>query len=480
MSRMKNDSNSGNMNDNNVDNDLDKTMPTRVNPDQGDTVRTPVGDQRPDSDVSGETVPTQVSPDAPEPPGFEDTIPPPRGTYIAENSEGTEGGGLPPQERRAGSGNRMPSWRLMALLGVLVLAVFAVSSAFAGYRAGISQRTSAEATQVTVRVEEQFNKGLEDMQAGRYDLARQRFEYVIQLNPNYPGATDQLAQVLLELNATATPTVAPTPTVSPTPDNRGSEELFAQAQEHLFNEEWTPAIETLLTLRKVDPDLNPVEVDDMMYVALRNRGKNKILVEGDLEGGIYDLTLAQRFGPLDTDAQGYLQWAELYLTGASFWELDWGQAVYYFGQVAPALPNLRDGSGYTATERYRLALINFGDYLGQNEDWCQAEEQYAAALEVGSDPDVEEQMKEASKKCSKGEGNSNGERSSDAQDAPIQPTVEEPAPVQPTATQAPVSTEPPATTQPATTQPATTQPATTEAPATTEPPPSEPSPTPNS
>jgi len=172
---------------------------------------------------------------------------------------------------------RRLSWRGWTVYGLLALFLIAVASAFMGYNAGIGERKRAEVEQVAVRVEEQYQLGLQDLEAGRYDLARQRFEYVIQLNPNYPGVTDKLAEVLLRLNSTATPTVAPTPTVTPTPDLRGVEELFQQAQTDLANYNWSAAIDTLLALRKADINYRAVWVDDMLYVSFRNRGTDKIL-----------------------------------------------------------------------------------------------------------------------------------------------------------------------------------------------------------
>jgi hypothetical protein len=290
-----------------------------------------------------------------------------------------------------------------------------------------------------------------DMEAKRYDLARQRFEYVIQVNPNYPGVTEQLALVLLEINTTATPTQKPTPTITATPDMRGVEELFVQAQIDLANMDWTNAINTLLSLRKADPNYQPVWVDDMLYVAYRNRGKDKILKDGDLEGGIYDLTQAEQIGPLDVDAKGYLTWSRLYITGASFWEIDWGQAVYYFAQVAPALPNLRDGSGWTATERYRIALIGYGDFLADNKDWCGARIQYELSLSLGTDELVQEKYVFIITKCPD-EGESSEQPTQPSEPTPTLPTVENPTPtvppvVEPTATTAP-PLEPTATTAP--------------------------------
>jgi hypothetical protein len=141
----------------------------------------------------------------------------------------------------------------------------------------------------------------------------------------------------------------------------------------------------------------------MLFVALRNRGRDKILLEQDLEGGIYDLTLAKRFGILDSEADGLLTWTQLYITGASFWEIDWGQAAYYFGQVAPQLPNLMDKSGYTAGERYRLALIEYAYDLADQKKYCQAYEQLQIALSLGADAQVEQDMNRAAELCAKQE-----------------------------------------------------------------------------
>jgi tetratricopeptide (TPR) repeat protein len=285
------------------------------------------------------------------------------------------------------------------MLGLLVLFLIAAISAFSGYQSGIDMRQNAESTQLVVHIQEQYALGIQEMEQGVYYRARQRFEYVIQLDPNYPGVTENLALVLLELNTTATPTLVPTPTITPTPDTRGIEELYDQGQQHLANSEWTESMDALLMVRKTDPEYHAVEIDGMLYLALRNRGMDKISKEADLEGGIYDLTLAEQFGPLDTEAQGFLNWASLYITGASFWEIDWGQAVYYLSQVAPHLPSLRDGSGWTALERYRFALIEFGFVLANQKEWCQAQDQLAAALSIAPDEKAQEAWAIVAERC---------------------------------------------------------------------------------
>jgi len=251
--------------------------------------------------------------------------------------------------------------------------------AWGGYRAGISQRINQESTQISGQVKEQFDLGVQDRIAGRYEAARQRLEFVIQHDPGYPGVTDQLAAVLLALNTTATATRAPLPTLIPTLDTRSSDELFSQARSFLEKQDWSGAIDALLVLRKNDPSYQTVKVDTMFYVALRNRGVHEILNDGDLEAGTYDLALAERFGPLDVEASNYRTWANIYVTGVSFWGLDWEQSVSYFYQLLQIAPNLRDLSNITATERFITATVRYGDFLAQNDKWCLAIEQYKIA-----------------------------------------------------------------------------------------------------
>jgi len=307
---------------------------------------------------------------------------------------------IPPSSEKS-SKRRGTSWILWGLLAVLVLVVFIAGGGYIGYQKGIDERTQFEASEVASAIEEQYSLGVQDMQAGHYEVARQRFDYVIQINPNYPGVTDRMAEVLLVLNATATPTPVPTPTeivLTPTPDLRGEEELFVHAQNNIAAEEWSEAIKTLEALRKLDPAYKAIEVDGMFFVAYRNRGANNIGA-GNLEQGIYDLTLAERFGVLDTEANGYRTWARYYITGASFWAVDWSQAIYYFGQVAPQYPNMHDGTGWTASQRYVEAIIGYAQWFEGQGKWCKAEEQYNRAYEITGDAELRKSRDIASDKC---------------------------------------------------------------------------------
>ncbi len=284
--------------------------------------------------------------------------------------------------------------------GFLLVVVMIALGALGGYQSGLGVRRHAEATLVARQLGEQMALAQDDVEAGRYDIARQRLEYIIENEPDYPGAVELLTQV--EVLSHVTPTVTPTltPTLTPTPDLSGAESIYARVQDLMAQEDWEGAVNALDELRKTAPDFRTADVDGLYYMALRNAGVAKIVADGELENGIYYLTQAERFGPLDGYADGLRAGARLYITGASFWELDWGQALYYFDQVYRTWPNLWDSaSGYTAADRFRLASLHYGDILADQGKWCQAENNYDNAQAIYNDPQVAPTAQYVYRKC---------------------------------------------------------------------------------
>src|SRR3990170_1665365 len=78
------------------------------------------------------------------------------------------------------------------LVGILILLIGAGLGGLFGYRAGVNLRLQAQQDQKVMTATNQYQLGLVDLQAGRYETAKKRFEYVINTDPNFPGAADQL------------------------------------------------------------------------------------------------------------------------------------------------------------------------------------------------------------------------------------------------------------------------------------------------
>ena len=295
-------------------------------------------------------------------------------------------------------------WPIL-LGGILLILALGALGVYLGYKAALAQRAVAYSSQVTKIATEQFMLAQQEQAAGQYDLAIRRYEYIIQLDSNFPGVRDGLAKAMLASVLQKTPTltpvvIVPTPTIAltPTPDVRGEDDIIGNARALLANKEWVKALEVLDTLRNKNIKYKPVEVDGLYYVALRNRGMLEIN-QGRLESGLYDLALTERFAPLDVDANGLRTWARMYLTGASYWGARWDKVVEVFAQIYPYYPNLHDILGVSAVERFRKGSVAYGDQFAAAENYCDAYKQYHNAQGVLNDPAVLVKMNNAFKIC---------------------------------------------------------------------------------
>jgi tetratricopeptide (TPR) repeat protein len=272
---------------------------------------------------------------------------------------------------------KKPSRIRSILIGIFGFILLIGLGGYGGYSSALGARESAKVQIINQQLGEQYQFALVDMQFGRYDVAKQRLEFILQNDPTFPGALDTLTQVLVLSNQ---PTPTPTASVPPTADFSGAESAFAKAQQLVAAQDWPNALSALDQIRKLDPTYNASLVDGMYYFSLRNYGV-ALIGQGNLEGGIYQLTLAERFGPLDNYAHVLHDNARFYLNAASFWELDWKRAAEDFSQLNGT--GLWDGT-MTATERYYYASMRYGDKLVGNGNYCDAYEQYKNAQAIGA------------------------------------------------------------------------------------------------
>lgn len=309
--------------------------------------------------------------------------------------------------------NRLFRVILFGLAAILLLSLLGI---YLGYRQGINIRLAKQLEQEIIAASAQFQLGLIDLENEHFEIAKRRFEFVIKVDPNFPGVGERLQEALVGLALSETkeptpfiaalPTEIPTTEVKATPtlDPQVRDDLFMDAKRFIAEENWDEAIPLLDKLRLDYPDYLPLKVDGMYYIAYRNNGVKKILFDGNLEGGMYDLSIASRFGPLDWESDSYRSFARFYITGAAFWEVDWLQSLYYFGLVYEALPNLRDGSNYTATRRYAVASMSYGDLLVATGESCASLEYYQKAYDLAPNEEgLTVKWEEARTSCEQGE-----------------------------------------------------------------------------
>ncbi len=267
--------------------------------------------------------------------------------------------------------------RLLSIVGALALLGLSI---FGGYNVAVQDRQQAEGQVKNQQLSEQYALALVDIQFGRYEAAKQRLDYIISNDSSYPGALQKLTEVMVFMSV-PTPTSTPLPT--PTPNPTGAEGDFNRAKQLVAAGDWANALVALDQVRKDDKSYQTGQVDGMYYFVLRNYGFDLISKQGNLEGGIYQLTLAERFAPLDNSAKGLREGARLYIVASSFWGVNWEQAVNYLGQAYSGWPGMWDGT-MTVSQRFQIASMRYGDQLAKDNKPCEAVKQYENASSISA------------------------------------------------------------------------------------------------
>ncbi len=283
------------------------------------------------------------------------------------------------------------------LFGILLVLLLGAVGGGLGYQRGINERLAQQNQQVLTEAATQFQYGVQQMVNGNYALARTHFEYVIKIYPSFPGLTEKYTEVMVKLAESSNPTIQPQAT--PTLTNLNAEGLFNQATQEVQAMQWEAAMSTLEALRNEDTAYRTLEVDGLYFTTLRHRAIDMIVKEGNLEEGLYLLSLVNRYAPLDHDAVNYSSWARLYLTGASYWDIDWEQVINYFSQLAAAFPNMHDGNGWTANDRLIKASEYYGDQLAAADEYCSAVNYYQIAVNANPTEDLQDKYNYSFLKC---------------------------------------------------------------------------------
>lgn len=319
----------------------------------------------------------------------------------------------------------------LVLGGVLAVAVVG------GYRAGVAERDVAAATAQFAELTRQYQLGIDDLAAGRYTLAVERFEFILAIDPNFPGAADRLAEARAAVTPSpVTATLAPTPVVTVNPQTVAK--LFAEAQSAFEAKDWDTTIQKINALWLADPAYEPSAARNMLYNSFRNRGIDNINA-GKLELGLTDLDQASKIGALDAEAQQYQQWATIYMNGISYWGLNWPRTIETFQLLYTIAPYFRD-----TIARLHDAHLAYAKQLDAGGDPCSAVAEYAAALELQFDQAVEDKRSAAETACALGTATPDGTLTQfPTPDGTLTPFATADLSVTPTETPVPTPTETP-------------------------------------
>ncbi len=236
------------------------------------------------------------------------------------------------------------------------------------------------------KADQYYHEGVTNFAIGQLQLAEVDFQYVLKLDPNYPGASEQLSQVRTRLTLVPTPTAA----VSQT---KVIDQLFQTGLRAYQAKDWAKAIDVLSQVRAIDSKYQTEKVNSMLYQAAMTYGL-ELLKHDRLEEGIAYLDQAAYIQDLPNDAALQSQYARMYLTARGYWNVDWQRAIERFSELYAIGPGYQD----TFT-RLVEAHIHYGDQLDQAGNFCAARQNYEAANKLRPNPTLQPKIEDAQQKC---------------------------------------------------------------------------------
>ena len=301
---------------------------------------------------------------------------------------------------------------VVVVLGVWLLAVligFGAAGAFQGMQDREQNAISASA--------EHKAKAKSYLEQGNLELAIVELTEARRLNPNDPEIAALIAQ-LQTPPARPTTTAVPTPTTSTVAQADALNTALADARSAYDAKDYETAVSKLESLRRSDPTFHKSDVEDMLYNAYLSLARQYIS-DKRFEEGVqrFDKALAIRSSDSVLRERNL---AANYFRGTSARGADWSIAIDAFSAVVRVDPKYFDALALLYDAR-----IQYGDVLVQRNAPCQAADQYAAAIIMGVNADLQSKQAAAAAACT-----------AIASGTPVSPT---PSGTHPAATPAPPS-----------------------------------------
>jgi len=323
----------------------------------------------------------------------EETVPlreEPEAVAMAEEPETTEAIPLAeepvlPAEDVEGPESSRPTrgcgWAMVAgmLAGCAILLIVGIGL-LAVYQ-GLQERTRLNRAAAL----DHYQKGLEQVAAENYELARAEFELALQLDPKNLDAETQLAEVnsLLSLQPTPTSIVRLQTAML----------LYNEANDLYNKGDWEGVIVKLEQVQTLEPEYEQEQVAILLVEAYYKAGL-RLVSENRLEEAIRYFDLALQLRPGEQAIRDEKRFASLYAAGLGYWGANWQGAIDTFHALYQLKPDYKD-----TRQRLCDAYVAHGDYLYEEKHWCAARDQYNSALAMNSSDELRAKRDDAARRC---------------------------------------------------------------------------------
>ncbi len=270
------------------------------------------------------------------------------------------------------------------LAGLLLVALVGITAIYFGLRdRAATERQAAH---------EHLERGVAHLQSGEYELAVAELELAVRLDPDLQEAETRLGEARTQV--AGLDTVTPQPTTMPEPPISS---LYADLVDAHARRDWEWVWELADRIRQLDAGYRADDVDGMLFDAFVASGEDLVAQDRLPEAvRMFDRALELRSDAAVAEARLL---AGSYMDGLARWNADWEGAIDKLRSVYLRDPGYRD-----VRAKLQEALAAYGDSLSAKGEWCTAQRQYAAALEILDSSLITTKHSEARERCAAGEG----------------------------------------------------------------------------
>ena len=290
------------------------------------------------------------------------------------------------------------------MAGLLLAGMMVAGAAFAGWNSGISLARYNATRTLAADLQQQCQRMRMDIEAGNAGLVQRRIEF---LQAHSPACLIELAPTATALYLASLPSATPAPTMTPTPLPSPSaavtaapeptatvggnaydydmDALLAEAEADVSAQNYQAAVDTLDAIIAIDESFQRERVGDLYFTALTAQA-TFLFRSGRLAEGIVLTARAEAYGDvqgLDLNYERII--AELYLAAQRLKITNPAESVRLFSQIVYEQGLGAYLNGLVITE-LQEAHRHYGDALSRQGDYCQAQAQYAAALDLSAFP----------------------------------------------------------------------------------------------
>lgn len=288
-------------------------------------------------------------------------------------------------------------------VGLLLSTVAVIGASYVGWTSGLATAQANSTGTVEAAVQRQCALIPRDLGEGSFTLAARRLRDLQQRTPapdclyellqlatamaptaskiNLPTQPSPTALPSTAAEAITTPTSAPTSTIANDHDRfeYDLDALLAEARNELSQRDFPAAIDTLDAIISIDEHFQSELVGSLFLEALKAQAQ-ALFRSGNLSEAIVLTGRAEAHGDIET-----LQYerfiALLYLDGQSQKATNPAEAVRLFNRIVyeQGLSAYMNGDVIAELQE---ALKNYGDAFAFQGDYCQAQAQYEAALDL--------------------------------------------------------------------------------------------------